>query len=328
MRLMMGDGVETERGGQNLTRELLKVVTSPDFRTGYIQTQTAQARTELDEIPKGFKKAAGLKATVVKERLAAEKMGKPLEEAVKDARNFRIMMDEVSREQVDQTSPDGTTLQKSRGLVLFEQSLEEVESDPQTLKRTEEAETKLKAEETRAGEELTKVIEEVRSRFADKLLIAALASWGKAPNSAGEKGEKGGGFNSGIIHYFEYRANPEKNGRYKNHPPMSVDGFIGYTDRLMRQIENPTGDDILGARYLKDSDGQERLFLVNSRHELIIGFKRKDEDKLKIVTVVPGQDENSLEKRVKDEMAPGNDKGRLNALGESIEEVSLVPAIA
>ena len=98
MRLMMGDGVETERGGQNLTRELLKVVTSPDFRTGYIQTQTAQARTELDEIPKGFKKAAGLKATVVKERLAAEKMGKPLEEAVKDARNFRIMMDEVSRE--------------------------------------------------------------------------------------------------------------------------------------------------------------------------------------------------------------------------------------
>src|SRR3990172_8510657 len=288
MRLMMGDGVETERGGQNLTRELLKVVTSPDFRTGYIQTQTAQARTELDEIPKGFKKAAGLKATVVKERLAAEKMGKPLEEAVKDARNFRIMMDEVSREQVDQTSPDGTTLQKSRGLVLFEQSLEEVESDPQTLKRTEEAETKLKAEE----------------------------------------GEKGGGFNSGIIHYFEYRANPEKNGRYKNQSPMSVDGFIGYTDRLMRQIENPTGDDILGARYLKDSDGQERLLLVNSIHELIIGFKRKDEDKLKIVTVVPGQDENSLEKRVKDEMAPGNDKGRFNALGESIEEVSLVPAIA
>jgi len=324
----MSDVIETERGGQNLTRELLQVVTSPDFRTGYIRTQTAQIRTELDEIPKGFEKAAGFKATEEKKRLAAERMGLPLEEAVKDARNFGSMMVEVSREQVDQTLPDGTTLQKGRGQVLFEQYLKEIKSDPQTLKRMEEAETKLKEVETRSGGELTKVIEEVRGKFADSRLIAALTSWGKAPNSAGGKGETGDGFNSGIIHYFEYRANPEKNGRYKNHPPMSVDGFIGYTDRLMRQIENPTGDDILGARYLRDSDGQERLFLVNSRHELIIGFKRKGEDKLKIVTVIPGQDEKSLERRVKDEMAPGKNNSRLNALGESIEEVPLVPAIA
>jgi hypothetical protein len=157
-------------------------------------------------------------------------------------------------------------------------------------------------------------------------LLDALDAWGRSPDAEGNRGQDGKGFNAGVIHFFAYRGNGEKNGRYRNEKePFSLQSFINNAKKLRGLIEMNTDDTDYGA-IIKDEKGQKRLLILTKKGELVVGFQRVNEP-MRVISVYPKQNLSIIERKIREELSPPlQAKQRLNELGGNRQlEMSLGP---
>lgn len=173
--------------------------------------------------------------------------------------------------------------------------------------------------------------EELVTRAADPELHAALDAWGRSPNTAGEWGEDEKGFHAGVTHFFEYRCNKEKAGRFygkdgttKPKHELTLDAFIAFTKELDACIKEPRpsqNPDVQKSTLIGDDAGQRRLMVFTS-HRLFLNAFQRPGDRMRIITAIP-QDEKSYDKAVEAEVNPKEAKRRLNALGDNRKKLPL-----
>ncbi len=167
--------------------------------------------------------------------------------------------------------------------------------------------------------------EELITRASDPELHAALDAWGRSPNAAGEWGEDETGFHAGITHFFDYRRNKEKAGRFygkdgttKPKHELTLDAFIAFTNELDACIKEPRPEhnpQVQKAALIGDDDGRRRLMVFTKHHLFLNAFQRPGE-RMRIITAIP-QDEKSYDKAVDAEVNPKEAKRRLNALSNN-----------
>lgn len=167
--------------------------------------------------------------------------------------------------------------------------------------------------------------EELLRRATDPELHAALDAWGRSPNAAGEWGEDEKGFHAGITHFFEYRSNKEKAGRFygkdgttKPKHELTLDAFIAFTNELDACIKEPRPEqnpEVQKASLIGDDEGRRRLMVFTKHHLFLNAFQRPG-DRMRIITAIP-QDEKSYDKAVEAEVNPKEAKRRLNTLSDT-----------
>lgn len=148
-------------------------------------------------------------------------------------------------------------------------------------------------------------------------LQKALDAWGQAPDAAGDMGPNKHGYNSGIVHYFSYRAYSDKYGRCK-HWPMSVDGFVEFSQSLAALLERPRAEDnpnIDQSAIFTDEHAQRRLLVLTKNRTFINAFAKPGEP-FKVITVIPDYSPSRFTRDLEEELLI-NDQHKRNRLGES-----------
>ncbi|GIW61729.1 MAG: hypothetical protein KatS3mg089_0581 [Patescibacteria group bacterium] len=143
--------------------------------------------------------------------------------------------------------------------------------------------------------------------------------WGRSPDSSGDLGVNDQGYHAGVIHYFEYRADAEKNGRYKNtEGEISIDGFIKFSNRLRSFIDNPNPQnnaEVKNATIIEDEQGNRRLYVLTDKGEFIVGFENaQNQEPMRVITIIPGRNDKDYANAVNTELEGKNDRNRLNKL--------------
>lgn len=160
--------------------------------------------------------------------------------------------------------------------------------------------------------------EEFEARRNDPSLLLALASWGRSPDLGGDRGLDSTGYNAGVVHYFEYRLIPDKSRRYTETEPLTIQGFIDYTDRITALIQDPRSGNpgVNRSALIEDNQGRGRLLLLTRDDQLVVAFRHSKRDIMRIISVVGNEREGRFVKRVEDELNdnPETDT-RLNRLG-------------
>jgi hypothetical protein len=175
-----------------------------------------------------------------------------------------------------------------------------------------------RVQESDATSEIDQIKRDLETRREDPLFLEALDVWGRSPNAAGEIGEDGQGFHSGVIHYFEYRSHPGKTGRYigTEQERPSIQGFIDFSTQLKALTETPypsTNRNIDSSALIADDEGNRRLLLLTNEGFLIVGFQKAN-DRMRIITAGEGK---GLIGHAAHELATTPDMDeRLNRLGE------------
>ena len=167
---------------------------------------------------------------------------------------------------------------------------------------------------------LQSIQNEFENRKNDLDLSEALNSWGKSPNHDGDR-KDGGGYNAGVIHYFEYRAYKDKRGHNKDN--MSLDGFIERTRYLSNLVNKQNLVGVKKTETLEDKSGKRVKYLLTDGGLMVIAYSEAGQP-FKMVTAILGQNVNTVTERIKTEIntPPDIKKGkRINYLGESIRRI-------
>lgn len=156
-------------------------------------------------------------------------------------------------------------------------------------------------------------------------LQKAMQVWSQAPDALGDMGPDRQGYHSGIVHYFSYRAYPDKHGRCKNWP-MTVEGFVTFSQSLAAVLERPRAEDnpdVDQSGMFTDESGQRRLLVLTKDKTFINAFANSNEP-LKVVTVIPDYSPTRFARDLQEELK-ANDEKKLNRLGDARRTVSLEP---
>lgn len=185
---------------------------------------------------------------------------------------------------------------------------------------------KVTADEQRAVEkstgEINGLIRELSARKNDPALVKAACSWTNAPDSDGNIGRSGRGFSGGLVHFFEYRSGIEKRERFKKvAEPMTVDGFLAFTNRLKIQLklaenlledpEVPSNDEVI---VIGDKKGNRRYYILQPNKDLIIAYQKKDREP-KLSTLITGCSRDYVESVAQASIDKKDKKVRMNKLG-------------
>lgn len=154
-------------------------------------------------------------------------------------------------------------------------------------------------------------------------LQKAMQVWGQAPDALGNMGPERQGYHSGIVHYFSYRAYPNKYGRCRDWP-MTVEGFVTLSQSLAAILERPRPEDnpvIDQSGIFTDEFGQRRLLVLTKDKTFINAFANAGEP-LKVVTVIPDYLPARFARDLQEELQT-NDEKKLNRLGNVRRRISL-----
>lgn len=300
-------------------KETLKLFEDSGFRENFVTTHTKYEAESIKSIDGNLdEEAKSYVNSLVQQdvlKVISQEKGNP-DLVIEDARRFPEFgkyMGKLRNEGINGTSVNDLYLQRLEAMKLDEEYVSSRKEAEQNLEQAKERELNI----------LRSIYSDLAERHNDTQLLEAFSFWGTSPDSKGYRGPDGNGFNAGLIHYFEYRANAEKNGRYKNETlNFGVDGFIEYTNRIKKEIDNASSEN---SRLFEDSEGRQRMYTLSEQGDLIISFKKvKDPDKkeeepeLKIITIIPGQNKKTLDK------STDNPEERyLNQLKDGKREVSL-----
>ena len=169
---------------------------------------------------------------------------------------------------------------------------------------------------------LSGLSDDLERRRSDPELIAAFDAWGGCPNHAGDRGIDGQGFNAGVIHYFEYRAFQDKQGRSQE--PMTLDGFIKWSKELFDLVKHPDSSKVQKTARMEDSSGKQALYILAKDGRFIISYFIPGKEPY-MVTVIPGQKESEMQRRVDSEIStpvPEKQAKRLNYLGGGVHQLT------
>lgn len=302
-------------------KQLESLVCSPDFEVSFLSTQTKKERSAVDEISMELKKKVEEILKPLIETEAIKSLGvSTLEEARKLGKQWGDALRLVQKITIEkagiETQVDIQEARQEKEKELFEGGYKDKMS-----------EAKISLEQATVLQK--QIVDNLKNEIKEpnRSLLEALNSWGVSPNVKGESGSDNKGFNSGVVHYFEYRTSEEKNSRFKPEEEMTLDGFRKYTEKIKSLLDNPnpvTNPEIEDSRLLEDETGQRRLFIVTKNKELVVAFER-DGQPMKIISIFPGQGIDKLNKAVEDELHPQpNAKTRLNKLNSPAHEVEIV----
>jgi hypothetical protein len=216
---------------------------------------------------------------------------------------------------------------------LTKSKLSEVETINAHRLRCRLAQAALKAAEQEAKQKVKNVLQELYARRNEPRFKEAASSWTGTPDNDHYIGPSGLGYSGGLVHFFMYRDNEEKRGRFKKSitEPMTVDGFIDFTDRLKIEVslaemllENP---DIFSENYvviLKDEHENRRYYILRPNNELIMAYQKHGQEP-KLTTMFPNYSLSYLE-RVVEASLNGEKKPRMNKLGSVVKrELTKLP---
>ena len=154
----------------------------------------------------------------------------------------------------------------------------------------------------------------------------AMSAWGSSPNKSMQRGEDGTGFHAGIVHYFEYRSDTQKNSRYKGETldTVGIPSFIDFTRKMQSMLGVLGGEPTQNSEFVRavvllgspDSEGfRQRRIIAQSTQETIISFQDTWDDLPRIVTVIPSEPTvESFNKSVQSALNPEAEAKRLNSL--------------
>lgn len=176
------------------------------------------------------------------------------------------------------------------------------------------------------ADQLQALQESIPEHGRDARFARALNYWGRSPNVAGEFGEDGRGFHAGIEHFFSYRSDKGKSGRFFDSDSgrhsigqePTIESFIAFSEGLMECMRNPVPGEnprVAKSVLIEDELGQRRLMLLTTDGLFLNGFQRAGQD-MKLITAIT-QDPKQFDKNVDAEVNPKKETKRLNSLGSS-----------
>ena len=273
-----------------------------------LQIAQNKPKTEAQMILRGLVEQAAAELLGIQDIAEAKKLGKGWGDALKK-------VEKVSYEGVDYPVVQ-------MGSREFEGVVSKA-LEPKYQEEVTVAQTSLEDAKVRESDRFSTIQSDISIKSEDPTFLKTMSVWGRSPNSAGEWGPDEKGFNAGVTHYFEYRQNSEKAGRFKrDKTPFGVSGFVEYSKNLHQVVVdyNPaTNPQVISSAKIDDGTGQERLIaLLKGDDEkscnLVIAFKRIGEP-MRVISVIPSE-QKQFEKAVQNELTPKPDaKKRLNDLG-------------
>ena len=207
--------------------------------------------------------------------------------------------------------------------------LEEILASKEFASKLLAAEQSLKQAQERTHRQATNLLSELKRRRKDPVFVAAGSSWTNAPDSQGNIGKAGRGFSGGVAHFFEYRGSEEKEKRFDEiDEPMTVDGFVAFTNRLKAEVVN--GERILESHLreevaepsenhivvLQDNRDNKRFYILLPNKHLILAYQKSGQP-VKLSTIMTRSSTEYVD-RVVAASIEGKDRGRLNKLGPKV----------
>jgi hypothetical protein len=303
-----------ERGIQ----ELQTILTDPNFIAEYVEVMSEVPRQALDTAKQAY--AMHIKKQIKEyiAKAAAANLSTTVEEGRTRGKDWGQAM-----AQVTEITVDGTTYPVVKQSCVALETVMLAQPDEEYTPAIVAAERALQEIEMVHTQALQQIAEEVVSRETDVNFRDALSIWGRSPNAAGEWGTDNTGFHAGVIHYFEYRRDKGKAGRYKREEtPFGVDGFIAYSEpftKLLSSSDLAQEPQVQAYTTIHDELGQERLILFTNptdptkEGDLIVAFQRASEPMFVISAISANR--KSYDKYVQDELNPPPGKKKLNNLG-------------
>lgn len=154
--------------------------------------------------------------------------------------------------------------------------------------------------------------------------LRALDVWGVSPDSKDQRGDGGTGFHAGIAHYFQYREDKAKSGRFAEGRPMTIEGFVNFSNELRDLLAEPRpeiNERIQESHLFTDNEGGYRLMALTKDGMFISAIQNAGEA-MKVVTGNQKYNEKKWEKDLAAELDPEKTKGRLNQLGVKRREAN------
>ena len=322
---------KTSEGGSTPLDYLQQLFSDPNFTERLVATSTKDSGDAMRAFDDRFKKHVQRLLNDLKNQAALEDLGRTGED-------LNIVRGELRGEwgkalaAVTEVSIEiaGKTFTKPVAQVeevLKDRLHGEYEEEYDTLKATYDE------DRDQARERLSALSDSIPALSEDTEFSQALDRWGSSPNSEGNRGEDGQGFHAGVVHYFEYRQNSEKAGRFSREAPedFSLNGFVEYTESVAHYVEASDAEleafeGVQGFVRLRDEQGQERLIL-DSDAGFVVGFKKAEEDSIKVITVLPNSNKpkkntKRFQSAAKAAYQEGNPKNYLNCLNDPKELVA------
>ena len=320
-----------ERGVPKGIKEMHDLLTKPTFREGFLQVQTDKERKAIELFDKGIADQAKRSARDRCAEEAARRLGLPIADAQNKGEEWGAKLREVAEEIVGEQVLDNGAVRKIKRINAESQKIQkDLESSDEYIAKKALLLSELNLATRQQEAVMEKLAADVKARQNDPKVAEALDVWGQSPDSTGSKGVDQKGFNSGVVHYFEYRSRGDKNGRYQfsETTPVSLDGFINYSLKLEDLIDNPrpgTNPEVASSSKVVDELGQERLYLLTKSGNLIVAFKSFVQGGgMRVITDIPGQTQKDLAKRTNEELAGSRESlSRLNVLGQKRREVTV-----
>lgn len=294
----------------------LELLQSQDFRDGFIEAQTQAEQETHDQVEAEARSEASKLARAEIEQFAAHQLGMSVEEAKKLGKEWGQAVKAAGGTVSESTG--GKTLQEH----LFDSHLIAIQTNEGYQTKSKVAEQQLETAKTEAASRVDTLLQELEAAKNDPGFLQAAAAWANAPDKSGDTGQDGQGYNSGIIHFFQYRADVAKSGRFKvMEEPLTVDGFKQFTDKLSADLKAiGSGATENQEAILEDSDGNQRVYILRPDGDLIVAFQAAGETEPRITSLVVRQDAKGFEKNVATTLG-GKDKGVLNKLGEQVHRI-------
>lgn len=311
-------GMKSVESASDFERSITQLDTlfaDKNFIKGYVDVSASEQRKEFERLLEQPAKSAKEKLKNLIDEEAARQLGDPdVAAAKKRGQEFGMAKKSVQRINyggVDYGLNEEGTTDLLRVLAA---------EHPVPQSEFDQAEAKVEQAETEAEAKLIELKNSLE--VVDKnRLASALGIWGNSADSKGSFGDDETGFNAGMIHYFEYRSDETKSGRFKKTgQDFTLEGFMDESERLEQIVENyETSEHVLKYTLIGDELGQERLFIITDNEECIVAFRRPGEV-MKVVSVIPGSNQiKQFEKKVENEIQGVNnsERARLNELGDS-----------
>lgn len=287
----------------------IDLLCTPEFRARFIANQTVDENAILEAVRRSLPITANKRAKDRIKELAAERLGLDIASAGRLGREWHNTVRDISW-----ATSEATGSLPLKDYLLGRQLILIAESEDYTSQFVT-AEQSLNEAAQAFEEQLDDLLDELSARRGNADLLQAAALWANSPDSQGDRADDKRGYNAGLVHFFEYRSAKEKKRRFRDiEEPMTVDGFIAFSQRLYQELVDPPQPSANQRVVLQDSEGNRRSYVLCPNSEFIVAFQRPGETRPRMTSMINFVTEAFFNKVV-DECLRGDDRGRLNKLG-------------
>ena len=312
------DSVEKLENIGGAKEQLLSLLDSESYADRYAHVETFKEREEIDSIEVEAAKEARKEMKMLISESAANLLGVSLEEGQRMGKDWGQAMNSVSSLEYEGETFEIT---KASSEELLERIGNNIRGQSHFRTKLKLAEEGLTIRHSEATDRISNMKDSLFNLDDEQDLQTVFDSWGQAPDENGERGEDDKGYNSGVVHYFQYRASEEKASRFKREKvEFSIDGFKQKTLDYIDAITDPSQESVVSSYLFSDEGGSRRMVTLTEENEIIVAFANPEED-LKVVTVFSQKNEKLALKQFKSivdkevSMETGSDQ-RLNKLGD------------